>query len=90
MKNQILLSKKFKNLNKIIKKFIPIVISASLIPVVQNSFIANAVNPKFIIAQATKNRFCPSDFEYDKTHRLCVSEIEILGPFTNEMIAKCK
>lgn len=42
------------------------------------------------IAQATEDLFCPSGFEYDKINRLCASEKEALGPFTNEMIAKCK
>jgi 3D (Asp-Asp-Asp) domain-containing protein len=73
-----------------IKNFVLTFISVSLIPVVQNSSIANTTNQQTIFAQATENRFCPSGFEYDKTYRLCVSETEALGPFTNEMIAKCK
>ncbi|WP_009631350.1 3D domain-containing protein [Synechocystis sp. PCC 7509] len=90
MKRQILLNKKHNNLNKMIKNFFPIVISASLINISPNTSIANTANQKTIFAQATENRFCPSEFEYDKAHRLCVSETEALGPFTNEMIAKCK
>lgn len=73
-----------------IKKFLSIVISASLINVSPNISIANTANQQNIFAQATEKRFCPSGFEYDKTHRLCVSQAEALGLFTNEMIAKCK
>lgn len=90
MKIQILLGKKYNNSSKMIKNFIPIVISASLITVSQNISIANTVNQKTIFAQATENIFCPIDFGYDKNHRLCISEKEALGPFTSEMIAKCK
>lgn len=90
MKHQILLNKKYTYSNKMIRKFLPIIILASSITILQNICIANTSNQQIIFAQATENRFCPSGFEYDKNHRLCASETEALGPFTNEMIAKCK
>jgi len=36
------------------------------------------------------NVFCPADFSFDATYRLCVSSTEAVGPFTQSMISTCQ
>ena len=62
----------------------------SLIAVGQNNLITSQRAPNTLIAQARENYFCPNGFQYDKIYRLCISNQEAVGPFTNKMIAQCK
>lgn len=42
------------------------------------------------LALAAEDYFCPEDFAYNATSRLCESATEAAGPFTLAMIEKCK
>jgi len=49
----------------------------------------NISEEMFFLTGTSEKMFCPEDYNYDLTYKLCLQGDKVMGPFTPEMIEKC-